>query len=47
MILDMPLDDWDAVMATHLRGSFLMLRAVEHTADSPARHVRTAWRTAP
>ena len=27
MILDMPLDDWDAVVNTHLRGSFLMLKA--------------------
>ena len=27
-ILDMPIDDWDAVHATHLRGSFLMLKAV-------------------
>ncbi|NKE58433.1 SDR family oxidoreductase [Lentzea sp. PSKA42] len=27
MVLDMPLDDWDAVVATHLRGSFLMLKA--------------------
>lgn len=26
-ILDMPLEDWDAVMETHLRGSFLMLQA--------------------
>lgn len=27
MVLDMPLADWDAVVDTHLRGSFLMLRA--------------------
>ncbi|GHH37276.1 SDR family NAD(P)-dependent oxidoreductase [Lentzea cavernae] len=27
MVLDMPLADWDAVMNTHLRGSFLMLKA--------------------
>lgn len=27
MILDMPLEDWDAVVNTHLRGSFLMLKA--------------------
>ncbi|MEV6718246.1 SDR family oxidoreductase [Lentzea sp. NPDC051208] len=27
MVLDMPLSDWDAVMNTHLRGSFLMLKA--------------------
>lgn len=27
MVLDMPLDDWDAVVDTHLRGSFLTLRA--------------------
>ncbi|MFS8104708.1 SDR family oxidoreductase [Lentzea alba] len=26
-VLDMPLADWDAVVDTHLRGSFLMLRA--------------------
>ena len=26
-ILDMPLEDWDAVVDTHLRGSFLMLKA--------------------
>lgn len=27
-ILDMPIEDWDAVQSTHLRGSFLMLKAV-------------------
>lgn len=27
-ILDVSIDDWDAVHATHLRGSFLMLKAV-------------------
>ncbi|MGC4892865.1 SDR family NAD(P)-dependent oxidoreductase [Micromonospora sp. DT31] len=27
-ILDMPIEDWDSVQSTHLRGSFLMLRAV-------------------
>lgn len=27
MVLDMPLADWDAVVDTHLRGSFLMLKA--------------------
>ncbi len=26
--VDMPTDDWDDVMATHLRGSFLLARAV-------------------
>ncbi|MGW6935511.1 SDR family NAD(P)-dependent oxidoreductase [Lentzea sp. NPDC054927] len=26
-VLDMPLDDWDAVVNTHLRGSFLTLKA--------------------
>lgn len=27
-ILDMPIEDWDSVHSTHLRGSFLMLKAV-------------------
>lgn len=27
MVLDMPLEDWDAVVNTHLRGSFLTLKA--------------------
>lgn len=27
MVLDMPLADWDAVVNTHLRGAFLMLKA--------------------
>lgn len=27
MVLDIPLADWDAVVDTHLRGSFLMLKA--------------------
>jgi len=27
-ILDMPIEDWDSVQSTHLRGSFLMLKAV-------------------
>jgi 3-oxoacyl-[acyl-carrier protein] reductase len=27
MVLDMPLEDWDAVIDTHLRGSFLTLKA--------------------
>ncbi|HEY5473581.1 MAG TPA: SDR family NAD(P)-dependent oxidoreductase [Candidatus Limnocylindrales bacterium] len=29
LILKMPLEDWDAVMNVHLRGAFLMTKAVQ------------------